>query len=180
MSIAIFGIGFQGVKWSKNHTWARSFSQLQCALYYRLGNRIQPRWVSSHWGCLAWAALCGLLFAHLPFKQGRLELFCLKMRANVSNSTTLHWNVSFSTCMFIYLRRGENEIFSKYEHRRLYTHLGFRVKVIVAGFGTWILAILQVFLDRTYPHNRVRLDFFFFNYLVKSNGEHMTGILLKK
>lgn len=54
------------------------------ALLNRLGNSIHPRWGSSHWGCLAWAALCGLLFAHLPFKQGRLEsLFCLKMGANI-------------------------------------------------------------------------------------------------
>lgn len=52
---------------------------------------------------------------------------------------------------------------------RLYTHLGFRVKVIVAGFGTRILAILQVFLDRTYPHNRVRLDFFFTSLSQKVN-----------
>lgn len=44
--------------------------------------------------------------------------------------------------------------------RSLYTHLRFRVKVIVVGFGMRILAILQVFLERTFPPNRVRIDFF--------------------
>lgn len=63
--------------------WAWPFSLTVCSLN-RLGNSTDPRGVSSHWGCLAWAALCGLLFAHLPFQQGGLEsLFCLRMGANI-------------------------------------------------------------------------------------------------
>ena len=53
--------------------------------------------------------------------------------------------------------------------RSLYTHLRFRVKVIVVGFGMRILAILQVFLERTFPPNRVRIDFFLTSLSQKVN-----------
>lgn len=49
-------------------------------------------------------------------------------------STTLHWNVSFSTCMFICLRRGENEIFSKYEHQKAVYTFGVQGK----GHRSWL------------------------------------------